>query len=166
MRKACWAAVAVWMLAIAGAPGARADTTYTYTFQGEGVLVGDDFSILTNGPAVIGPDYPLLPPISLFYGEQSFTTAISVDFVFDPFYPSDALFFNCASEFGCVISPIPFLGLTDLSVPGTYVLTSGNAEDSSLCIMTPEPGVLSLLPIGLLALVFGMRKRSWHYSAR
>jgi hypothetical protein len=159
MRMAYCAAVAVFVVAIAASPSARADTTDGYTFAGAGVLAGDDFTIFTAGPAMIGPDYLLTPPIPMVFAGESFTTAISVDFVFDPFYPGDALFFNCATEDGCVISPVPFLGLTDLSVPGTYVLTSGNAFGSSLAITTPEPGVLALLAIGLLPLMPGMRKR-------
>jgi hypothetical protein len=162
-----WAVVVVLVMAVAASPSARADSTYTYTFQGAGILVGDNFSVSSDGPAVVGPDYLLPSPIPLYYGEQSFTSAVSVYFVLDSFYPSDALAFNCSSEFGCVSSPTPFLGLTDLSVPGTYVLTSGNATGSSLSITALEPGtlLLTLLGLGLCALVPFIRRR-WRRDGR
>jgi hypothetical protein len=162
MRKSSWIGLAVLFVAIAASRGARADTTYTYSFDGAGVLAGDNFSFSTDGTAVPGTDYILSTPVPFFYAEQSETSVISVDLTFDSFFDFDvyALFVNCSSPFGCSISPIPFSGLTGLSVPGTYELTTGNAFGSSLSVAAPEPraGILTLSGIGLLALMLAMRK--------
>jgi hypothetical protein len=162
MRKASWIGLVALVVAIAASPSAHADTTYTYTFDGAGVLAGNNFSFSTEGAAVLGTDYILSTPVPFMYAEQSETSIISVDFLFDSLYDGGvyALFVNCSSYFGCSISPMPFSGLTDLSASGTYVLTTGNSSGSSLSIATPEPGagILTLSGIILLALMLAVRK--------
>jgi hypothetical protein len=157
MRKSLWIILTAVLVAIC-APTARADS-FTYSFVGTGYFAGTDVSFTTNGPAVLDSSYsPNTGATDLFVLGADKGPILTEECETSPFlFGTPTLQTSLLTALDTADGPT--IAGTTIPGPGTYTEFFGH---STLTVTTPEPraSIPPLSGLGLLGLIFAMRKRS------